>query len=439
MIDTSTSAGRAIIAADRYPSLEELRDSARELAARRPDLCRLRTVGTSRAGRPLDLLTVGEAAATGDNVLVMTGTHPDELVGRATMLELAHRLVAAPAPHPPVAWHFLLCVDPDGAHLADGAQRARTLPEFFTHYFRPASAEQAEWAPSIGVMLPESRILLDLIDDLRPCVQFSLHGTDVGGTFVQTTREIPGLAEPFGKSAAELGIPVETGCFDTLPYREYAPGVFLMERPAPPPGPPDGPPGGPGGEITWFAPLRHGGDTVIVEAPIWACERLGDTRVCADPEPRLAGYADRLRRRGGRLAALRDEALALLPGADDPFLRSVHTQFRSFARIPDLWDPRTGAPLRPRSGPLTEAHLAGLEQWTHRLPARTAALLRRAVTPAGPAAAHLTARLDALLGTWVADYRRALPATRVPVARQAAHQATTVQAAVALTRPGTTG
>lgn len=429
MIDGSTSAGRAIVAADRYPTLEELDDSARELAARCPRLCRYRTVGSSRAGQPLTLLSVGDADA---NVLIATGTHPDELVGRAAMLELAHRILATPAQRASVAWHFLLCVDPDGARLAHGTQQACTLPEFFRHYFRPAAAEQVEWAPSIGVMLPESRILLDLIDDLRPFAQFSLHGTDVGGTFVQTTREIPGLAEPFGKSAAELGIPVETGCFDTLSHREYGPGVFLMERPAAPPGQD----AGARREVTWFAPLRHGGDTVIVEAPIWACERLGDTRVCAEPEPRLAAYADRLRRRGDRIAALMDASLHLLPSEDDPFVRSVRTQFRSFGRVPDLWDPRVGEPLRSHAGPLTEAHLAGLEQWTHRLPARTAALLRRALAPAGPRAAHLTGRLDTLIARWVADYRRCLPATRVPVARQAAHQAATVQAAAALTAPG---
>ncbi|CAM5723527.1 3-hydroxyacyl-CoA dehydrogenase OS=Streptomyces tendae OX=1932 GN=F3L20_12645 PE=4 SV=1 [Streptomyces tendae] len=54
---------------------------------------------------------------------------------------------------------------------------------------------------------PETRALTGVIDELRPFLQVSLHGTDLGGSWVQLTRDVPGLAEPFAKSAASCTSP----------------------------------------------------------------------------------------------------------------------------------------------------------------------------------------------------------------------------------------
>lgn len=62
----------------RYPSVTEIVSSAWALAAHRPDLCTLRQVGTSRAGRPLHLLSVGNARRA---VLVVAGAHANEPTG----------------------------------------------------------------------------------------------------------------------------------------------------------------------------------------------------------------------------------------------------------------------------------------------------------------------------------------------------------------------
>lgn len=62
----------------RYPTVTELVSSARALAARRPDVCRLRQVGVSRAGRPLHVLSIGHARRA---VLVVAGAHSNEPTG----------------------------------------------------------------------------------------------------------------------------------------------------------------------------------------------------------------------------------------------------------------------------------------------------------------------------------------------------------------------
>lgn len=361
LTDTSTGAGRAMLLHDRYPTLDELADAAYRLAARHPRRCRVRTLGTSRAGRPLHLLSIGPGADADtrrapDNVLVVSGAHADEFSGRAGIVELAHRVLARPTPAAATAWHFLLCLDPDGAHLAQGGLLARTLPAYFAGYYRPAADEQPEWAPAVGGRLPESRILLDLIDELRPRLQLTLHTADVGGTFLQATadpsaRTDPSaLAEPFARSAAALGIPVETGSFDTYRLPVAGPGVFLMEphhidsqeNTTGMLAPDETPPGA--RAATWFAPRRHGGRTVVVEVPAWTTDRLGDTRPADDADPRLRVAADQLRERGRRLTDL----APALPPHDTPLLRAVRTQLTALRQLADAWDPRTGlAAFRP--------------------------------------------------------------------------------------------
>ncbi|MGW3040956.1 M14 family zinc carboxypeptidase [Kitasatospora sp. NPDC001159] len=432
LTDTSTSAGRAVLLHDRHPTLKELTDTAHLLAARHPHLCRVRTLGTSRAGRPLLLLSIGHAA---DNVLVVTGAHADEFPGRSGLVELAHRILAHPALRESTAWHLLLCLDPDGAGLAEGGHRARTLPEYFTHYFRPAAEEQPEWAPAIGGRLPESRILLDLIDELRPCLQFSLHGSDVGGTFVQATRDPAALAEPLAKSATDLGIPVETGCYDTFSLHASGPGVFLMKThhidrqetttgALTPPHPDRREDTGGARASTWFAPQRYGGATVVIETPAWTSDHLADTRPAHDARPRLTACADQLRDRGRLLTELLDTAP---PHPDDTaLLRAVRTPLTALRQLADEWDPRAGGQDLLRPGLMTRAKLAGIELWAHRIPVRTAAMLRRALDPSD-------ARPDRLLRDWCAQYQRRFQPTWLPVGRQADHQANTVQAATQLT------
>ncbi|MES4832318.1 M14 family zinc carboxypeptidase, partial [Streptomyces anthocyanicus] len=71
--------------------MDELGARAAALVARYPRHARLRRVGTSRAGSPLLLLSVGHGSR---QVLVVGGPHANEPVGGATALRLAERAVA---------------------------------------------------------------------------------------------------------------------------------------------------------------------------------------------------------------------------------------------------------------------------------------------------------------------------------------------------------
>ncbi|MGW0212304.1 M14 family zinc carboxypeptidase, partial [Streptomyces sp. NPDC003233] len=177
----------------RYPSVPELIASAKALAAQEPGLCSLRRVGVSRAGRPLHLLSVGHARQA---VLVVAGAHANEPTGGSTLRVLAERVLAERELRTNTSWHFLLCADPDGASL-HVTPAPRSLLDYHLGFYRPTGAEQPEWSPSVlppDRLPPETRALTGVIDELRPYLQVTLHGTDLGGSWVQLTRDVPALA-----------------------------------------------------------------------------------------------------------------------------------------------------------------------------------------------------------------------------------------------------
>lgn len=431
-VDGSDAARRAVAVEDRYPTPDEVVRAAELLAERHPELCRLRQVGRSRAGRPLLLLSVGRAAP---QALVVAGAHANESVGGATVLELARRVVADPGLRAGCTWNLLLCLDPDGASLASHGRTPGpyTLAGHYRDFFRPAGEEQPEWAPSLGADLPESRALLAVIDELRPFLQCSLHSTDVGGTFLQATRDQPGLDGHFARSAAGLGIPVELSPYDVYFWPNPNPGVFLM---------PEAADRGPEassrelGRTTWHAPHRHGGSTLIVEVPLWTCGRLADPTPIGDPEAELTALAARMRRHGRLLAELLAQAERLGALTEGPLPRAVRSALDVCAPLADEWDPGVVLPDQPALPPMTRSRLATLELWAHRVPLRAASMLRRALDPQRPGTGPLRDRLEALADHWCEEYRQRFPGTWLPIARQVEHQAGTVAAAVLLARPG---
>lgn len=427
----------------RYPTPRELGLAARALADEHPGEVRLRRAGASRAGQPLRVLSV---AATGGaplgadrNVLVVAGAHANEPVGGATVLSLARRLLDDPAPRAGCGWHFLLCADPDGANL-HRTPRPYSLLDYHRGFFRPPGPEQPEWAPSLlppDRLPPETLALTALIDELRPVLQVSLHATDLGGSWVQLTRDIPGLAEPFAKSAAELRIPVENGASDAAGWPSPGPGIFVIPQPG----------SGAAGAFhpedtrlsTWYHAHRYAGTTAIVEVPMWASDLVDDPAPHPDPRGALRMLAERLTTDAALVAAVRGGARVpedpppYGSPAAAPLLRAVDWTLALIPRVAAEWT--AGAPAEA-----TAAYIASIDAFGRRLSLRAAAMLLRVLRAQGHPAAP---GLDRLVTGWCEDFAARFGARWVPVATQVEHQARTVLAAydrlVAAGRPdGTT-
>ncbi|MFI1482232.1 M14 family zinc carboxypeptidase [Streptomyces sp. NPDC020747] len=400
----------------RYPSVTEIVSSARALAAHRPGLCSLRQVGSSRAGRPLQLLSVGHAARS---VLVVAGAHANEPTGGSTLLSLAERVLRERELRTDASWHFLLCADPDGASL-HVTPAPRTLLDYHLGFFRPAGPEQPEWSPAVlppDRLPPETRALTRVIDELRPYLQVTLHGTDLGGSWVQLTKDIPGLAEPFAKSAAELNIPVETGASDAAGWPASGPGVHVMPAPgsdlAYPSMPDDA------RHSTWYHAHRYGGLTAVVEVPMWASDLVDDPAPHPAPAAAMRRLARRLLQDAVQVESVLAEALPRLPGPDGPLLRAAKWALELVPGLAGDWA------LPPPAG-TTMAYVGSVDAFGRRLPLRAAAMLLRVLQEADDRAAP---PLERLVASWSEAFAERFRARWVPLEHQVEHQSRTVVAA----------
>lgn len=397
----------------RYPTPQELAVAARALVDEHPARAGLRQVGSSRAGRPLWLLSVDGRGGGSRRVLVVAGAHANEPVGGATALDLARRVIRDGGGG--AGWHFLLCADPDGAEL-HRTPRPYSLLDYHRNFFRPPGPEQPEWAPSLLApdrLPPETRTLTALIGELRPVLQVSLHGTDLGGSWVQLTRDVPGLAEPFAKSAAELRIPVETGASDAAGWASPGPGIFVMPEAG------AGPAGAFHPEDTRLSTWCHPGTTAIVEVPMWASDLVDDPAPHPDPRGALRTLAVRLTEDSGRVAGLRGGARDTDAGSA-ALLRAVDWTLGLIPRIAAEWT-GSGAPAEA-----TAAAVASIDAFGRRMSLRAAAMLLRVLRAQGHPAAP---GLDRLVTGWCAEFAARFQARWVPVATQVEHQSRTVLAA----------
>lgn len=414
----------------RYPTADELAARAAALVARRPHDTRLRRVGVSRAGTPLWLLSVGHGTR---QALIVAGPHANEPVGGATVLRLAERVLADPrlTEDADATWNLLLCLDPDGLRRNEGwLSGPYSLGRYFRHFFRPGFREQPEWLPdgAGAAALPETRALLGLQDELKPFFQCSLHGVDVGGGFVELTRDLPGLPRRVAHAAARLGIPRELGSYDTLYWPGLGPAVYRI----PPPRPRDLAAAitEAAVESTWYHPHRHGTVTAVVEAPMWGVAAVEDDSPPDDRDAVLRAVSRTLRHETRLLECLLARAAPHLPAAPDTarLLAPVHDYLLVCPGLADAWDPDAGDPAHPLP-PLSTAHLAALRIAGRRIAVRTAGLLHQLVAGAGQDPAGVLPELDALIDAWCADYHDGFGARWIPVARQVEYQTRVVLAA----------
>ncbi|MER6562441.1 M14 family zinc carboxypeptidase [Streptomyces sp. NPDC001027] len=413
--------------------MDELAARAAAFAARHCGDVRLLRVGVSRAGTPLQLLRVGRGAR---QVLVVAGPHANEPVGGTTVLRLAERVLADPrlTAGADATWNLLLCLDPDGLRRNEGwLTGPYTLGRHFRHFFRPGFLEQPEWLPdgADGAALPETRALLRLQDELKPFLQCSLHGVDVGGAFVELTRDLPGLCRRVAHAAARLGIPLELGPYDALYWPRLGPAVHRI--PPPRPREPAAAVTEAAVDSTWHHPQRHGTLTAVVEAPMWGVAAVADGSPPADPDAALRTVSRDLRHDARALARILARVRPHLDGVPGAarLLAPVEDHLLVCPGLADAWDPDTADPLR-QLPPLSTAHLTALRIAGGRIAVRTAGLLHQLVTGAGRDPAGVLPELDALIDAWCAGFRDDCGARWIPVARQAEFQARVVLAAFRL-------
>lgn len=281
----------SIPAYEAYQTIEEQYAATRQLAADFPDLVRVETIGATRAGSPIELITIG----TGDqNVLAFGGPHPNEPIGCLSIEFLTRYLCQNPALREELGyqWHFIRCLDIDGMRLNEGWFRGPFMPlDYYSSMFRPLMNEQPEMLFPIEYKtfkfdrpFPETIALKSAIDRLQPRLMLSLHNSEFGGVYYYISRRCDAVFPLFNQIPGWFDLALDLGEPDQAGYIEqYAPAIFRtitvrdgyerrlaqgMDDPVK--------------NITWggtsneYAEEHYGTLTQLVEVPFWTEPRIND-------------------------------------------------------------------------------------------------------------------------------------------------------------------
>ena len=222
---------------DRFLTLDELNADLGRLACDHPEVTSIRRVGTSKLGEPIPMLSIGSGAR---NAFLFACPHPNEPIGAMLVHHLAHLLCrdAALRDRFDYSWHLIGCVDPDGTRLNEGWFAGPFTPRNYArHFYRPASDQQVEWTFPIAYkkhyfdrVLPETQMLMRVIDELKPELMASLHNAGFGGVYYYISRAAEPLYETLHAIPAWEGLPLQLGEAE-VPYAQpFAPAIFPTIR-----------------------------------------------------------------------------------------------------------------------------------------------------------------------------------------------------------------
>jgi hypothetical protein len=216
-----------------FLTVDELDASARALAEEYPDTVTLFEAGRSRKGHPILCLKIGDGPR---NALCYGCPHPNEPIGAMTMEAFARILAEDKALRDRLGftWYIIKCVDPDGVRLNEAWYKGPfSLTNYIRNFYRPAFNEQVEWTFPVEYKtyrfdrpLPETRALMNIVDQHKPAFIYSLHNAGFGGAFWYISHDIPELYEPFRNAARRQNVPLFYGEPEAPFIQTLAPNVY---------------------------------------------------------------------------------------------------------------------------------------------------------------------------------------------------------------------
>lgn len=423
--------------ADAFPTVDELVATVRRAHEAHPDVTRVRRVGTSRLGEPIEAITIGSADR---HAVVFGGVHPNEPIGNITALHLIERLTTDREllERMGYTWHVVPCIDPDGMRLNEGWFRLPlTRSAYGRRFYRPAPDEQVEWTFPFAYkrayfdrMMPETVALMRLIDETRPAFMCSLHNGEYGGVYYYLSRPAPELYPLLTQIAAGVGLPLDTGEPEAPYVQRYAPAIFGMIRSE------DqydfteaagiDPTDRQSGDSSAAYAAKYGTLTLVTEMPYWTHPDA------EDDTPLAQSYADVLREQAVGLRDAHDRLGAILSAARpdltvrSPFLRSSEAFVPMLAKIARQSEHRAGLPESER--PATVSERFGCLDAVHMFRLRWGGTLLRAldgelaIGNGTPVIREQQATMDALYEEWAAEAAEVTPAQTIPYGKLAAVQ-----------------
>ncbi|MBQ4307117.1 MAG: hypothetical protein II759_00890, partial [Lachnospiraceae bacterium] len=182
------------------------------------DLVTMWEAGKSRGGHPIYVLKIGEGSR---NAFMFGCPHPNEPMG-CMMLEYFTRYLCE---HDDFrkefdyTWYLIKSIDLDGTKLNEGWFKGPfTLYNYARNFYRPIGSEQPEWTFPFDYKnykwdtpIPETQVLMKIIDDTKPAFMFSLHNAGFGGAYWYLTKEAPEIYDKLYAAAEKNRVPLHLG------------------------------------------------------------------------------------------------------------------------------------------------------------------------------------------------------------------------------------
>ena len=172
-----------------FMTVAELDASSRKLARDFEDVV-LKEIGKSREGRIIYCLKIGEGEK---NALFYAFPHPNEPIGSISLEFLSCFLAKNPefTKETGYTWYLIKAIDIDGAILNEGWFKGNFNPlKYAKNFYRPAPFEQVDWTFPVKYKklqfnspLPETRALMELMNNIKPTFTYSFHNSSFGGVY----------------------------------------------------------------------------------------------------------------------------------------------------------------------------------------------------------------------------------------------------------------
>lgn len=216
-----------------FLTVDEMDASSKKLAEEFPDTVELFEMGRTRDNHPLYCLKIGNGS---NNGLMFGCPHPNEPIG-AMMLEYFTRELAQNKElreELDYTWYIVKSWDADGTRLNENWFKGPfTLYNYARNFFRPAGHQQVDWTFPIDYKelhfhdtIPETKAMMNLIDDIRPKFIYSLHNAGFGGVYWYITRETPEIYDDMRNAANKQGIPLNLGEPEAPYCVAYSPAIY---------------------------------------------------------------------------------------------------------------------------------------------------------------------------------------------------------------------
>ena len=218
-----------------FLTIDELDRKSYYLAYKYPEVVQVTIPGYSRNNHPILELTIGEGPK---HALLYGSPHPNEPIGTLMLDYLSEALASNKELRDELnyTFHIIKSVDPDGTKLNEGwFKKELNVTNYARNFYRPEADAQVDWTfpidykdLSFSKSIPETKVLMDIIDEFKPEFIYPLHNAGFGGTYWYLSEPVEEKYEALYKCSKEVNIPIHLGEPEMPFIKKFAPAIFKM-------------------------------------------------------------------------------------------------------------------------------------------------------------------------------------------------------------------